>query len=84
MTAVRRRPPRIKSGFATLRDLVSYGLGGTILVWEVFGPGDPNTVVILAGMALLGLPLALGGRTSSSPSRPDEQSQDTNRSDDST
>lgn len=50
---------RMQSGFATLRDLVSFGLGAGILIYcIVVEPPPPEPISIGVGVALAGLPTA--------------------------
>jgi hypothetical protein len=48
----------LKSGFTTLRDLVSFLLGAAIIVHEVLSP-TVELFAMGAGLSLMGLPFAL-------------------------
>ncbi|MEV6524998.1 hypothetical protein AB0M43_23880 [Longispora sp. NPDC051575] len=63
--AARRR--RLKPGFATVRDIVSYLAGLTIIGYEVFVSERVDGTAIVVGMALIGLPPALGGQPPADP-----------------
>ncbi len=55
-----REPRRIKSGFATVRDAVSYFVGLVIVGHEVFVASVAEPAVIAVGVSLLGLPIVFG------------------------
>lgn len=49
---------RIKSGFATLREMLSYGLGAGVLIYGIeFSAPDRAYLAVGAGLALLGAPI---------------------------
>ena len=53
--------PRMPSGFASLREVVSYLIGTGVLVYGVvMAEQDRQLVIIGAGLALLGSPMVGG------------------------
>lgn len=50
----------LPSGFKTIRDLLSFGLGVAIVIHEVFASGQADPYVVGVGVAFCGLPLVLG------------------------
>ncbi len=49
---------RLVSGFASLREMVSYALGSSILLYGVLvAPSDKALIVVGAGLALVGAPI---------------------------
>lgn len=56
--AQRRRGLRL--GFTTVRDVLSYTAGMIVLGHEVFMVDQPSIPLLTLGMALVGLPTALG------------------------
>jgi hypothetical protein len=58
-----RRPAakaRFQTGFATLRDVLSFLVGVGITVHEVFLSSSVELYALTAGVALMGLPLVFG------------------------
>lgn len=53
--------PRFASGFATVRDLLSFVGGLGLLGHEVFLAPTAEPVLVAAAVALTGVPLALSG-----------------------
>lgn len=51
---------RLPSGFSTIRDIVSFGVGLAIIGNEVFIQSSADPAVIAVGMAMTGLPLVFG------------------------
>jgi hypothetical protein len=51
---------RLPSGFSTIRDIVSFGVGLLIIGNEVFIQSTADPAVIAVGMAMTGLPLVFG------------------------
>lgn len=70
MMAAARRQRGMRSGFTTVRDLLSYAFGTAVLAHEVFLSDHVDWVAALIGMGLLGLPLALGTSDPRPPSGP--------------
>jgi hypothetical protein len=50
----------LPTGFATIRDVISFGLGGVIVCNEVFFSPSVEAYAIGVGVALMGLPLVFG------------------------
>src|SRR3954470_3866172 len=54
-------PPRkFSTGFATLRDLISFVAGMAIIYHEVFQSKQVDAAAVGVGVALLGLPVVFG------------------------
>jgi hypothetical protein len=52
------RRKRLKSGFTSVRELLSYAIGTGVLLYGVLGAAsDKALVVVGAGLALLGAPI---------------------------
>jgi hypothetical protein len=51
---------RLPSGFKTIRDLLSFGLGVSMVVHEVFFAPSPDAYLVGVGVGFCGLPLVLG------------------------
>lgn len=60
-TPAKRAPRRgLPTGFATIRDVISFMLGVGIVVNEVFFSASVEAYAIGVGVALMGLPLVFG------------------------
>lgn len=58
-----RRGSRLPSGFATLRDVVTFVAGLGIITHQVFIRETADPTVMLVGVSLMGLPLVFADRT---------------------
>jgi hypothetical protein len=56
----RKRRFRLASGFATVRDLISFSAGMVIICHEVFFAHEVQAAAVGVGVALTGLPLVFG------------------------
>lgn len=59
-TSAAPQPVKIKSGFGTVRDLLSYIAGLAVIGHEVFFANQAEPSVIAVGVSLLGLPIVFG------------------------
>lgn len=51
-------PAKIKSGFANVREILSYILGAGVLLYGVVGASSDKAIIVVgAGLALLGAPI---------------------------
>lgn len=51
---------RLPSGFTTLRDVFTFGMGIAIIVWEVFVSSEVSEAVLAVGLSMAGLPIVFG------------------------
>lgn len=51
---------RLPSGFATIRDALTFAAGMFIIGLEVLGSGDVEPAVLAVGLTMTGLPLVFG------------------------
>lgn len=56
-TEKKRLPP---SGFATLRDAITFVAGMVVIGYEVFFSTEVDVMVLAVGLTLSGLPIAFG------------------------
>lgn len=63
----------LPSGFATIRDLLTFAAGMVVIGVEVFGRGDVEPAVLAVGLTMTGLPLVFGAdeRRRNNPPPPD-------------
>lgn len=50
----------LPSGFATIRDALTFAAGMVVIGVEVFGKGDVEPAVLAVGLTMTGLPLVFG------------------------
>lgn len=55
-----RRRSLMPSGFASVRDLLSFGAGVAIITHEVWWSGRVEVAILTVGVALAGLPVVFG------------------------